>query len=1219
MIDSAKLLADLQAQQKKLEVDLREQIDNVASLKQSLESEYKAARDSRRTSDTFGEWAEGEITQAAVAWLLACVFLRFCEDNSLIAEPLLAGPGDANKRAKDCAREYFREHPTENDRHYLLHAFGELARYPAVAGLYDPKHNQLFRLPVSADAAARLMEFWQLVNPDTGELVRNFTDDELDTRFLGDLYQNLSESARKRYALLQTPLFVEEFILDRTLNPAIETFGLEQVRMIDPTCGSGHFLLGAFARINGLYDRQGVEPRERVKRALAAVYGVDLNPFAVAIARFRLLIAALKATSIRTLKEAPGWMFNVAAGDSLLHGRRFGELDLGGDQLAGRYAHCFFAEDRDEIDRILGQQYHAVVGNPPYITVKDRALNELYRDRYESCYRQYSLGVPFTERFIQLAIEAEGQAAGYVGLITANSFMKREFGGKLIESFLPRQDLTHVIDTSGAYIPGHGTPTVILFARHRRPVKDTVRAVLGIRGEPGTPADASLGLVWTSIIDLVDQPNRHNVFVSASNVSRKSLAKHPWSLSGGDAPAAMAQLETGKSETLSSCIDVIGFICMTRADDVYFVPHAALRRAGIEEENIILNVEGDRIRDWSISDPETTLFPYEEGTLRPIKEDRSHPVIRFLWPHRTGLWLRREPNGNHREIGLTWYEWSRFQRERFRAPFSLSFAFVATHNHFVFDRGGKVFNRSAPVIKLPVNADESIYLGLLGLLNSSTACFWMKQISHNKGSTVDGKGARQTTVEFENFYEFTGTGMQKFPLPQVRPLALSKKLNWLANERADYLPATLSKRFPLVREQLREASQCATRLSEQMIATQEELDWWCYHAYGLLEDNVCTTDALPQVKLGERAFEIVMARKMAAGELQTTWFERHGSMPIVELPAQWPADYKRCVERRMELVQSHPWIGLLEKPEYKRRWNQPSWEELELDAFRRWMLDRLESPSYWPDPALQTIDSIVDRAERDGDFMSVAALYEGQEGFALRPLLAKLLEDESVSALKVLRYKDSGLRKRIDWEHTWDLQRQEDAIDAEVAREMPQQPGETEDEWARRLQSEQEHRKREQIGLIAAPTKYATADFMNSTIKRLRGDLDVPKERFFTLPKGDAPGELLHGWAGWNHVQRVQAIAGTYTDAESRQGWPVPQLIPLLAAVNEELPWVLQWHNQIDPDLGLRLGDYFREWLGTELQKHRLSKDDLEQWRPARVTRARRAKASSASTTIEEG
>ena len=60
-----------------------------------------------------------------------------------------------------------------------------------------------------------------------------FTGD--DTRFLGDLYQDLSEAVRKRYALLQTPEFVEEFILDQTLEPALADRPLEGFTVIDPT------------------------------------------------------------------------------------------------------------------------------------------------------------------------------------------------------------------------------------------------------------------------------------------------------------------------------------------------------------------------------------------------------------------------------------------------------------------------------------------------------------------------------------------------------------------------------------------------------------------------------------------------------------------------------------------------------------------------------------------------------------------------------------------------------------------------------------------------------------------------------------------------------------------------------------------------------------------------------------------------------------------------
>ena len=140
------------------------------------------------------------------------------------------------------------------------------------------------------------------------------------------------------------------------------------------------------------------------------------------------------------------------------------------DELVGAAAHGYATEDVEAARALLSRSWHVVVGNPPYITAKDPALNELYRTRFKTCRGKYSLAVPFTERFFQLArFEAEKERAGYVGLINANSFMKREMGKSLIENWFPLYDVTHVIDTSGAYIPGHGTPTVILFGRHRGP------------------------------------------------------------------------------------------------------------------------------------------------------------------------------------------------------------------------------------------------------------------------------------------------------------------------------------------------------------------------------------------------------------------------------------------------------------------------------------------------------------------------------------------------------------------------------------------------------------------------------------------------------------------------------------------------------------------------------------------------------------------------------
>ena len=197
-----------------------------------------------------------------------------------------------------------------------------------------------------------MLRFFQRIDPNTGALGHDFTDPSWDTRFLGDLYQDLSEEARKRYALLQTPVFVEEFILDRTLDPAIEEFGLAKMgyearlepdgrlhpddcfKMIDPACGSGHFLLGSFARLVERWRKkeagdEGLGPRPA---ALDSVHGVDLNPYAIAIARFRLVAGGLERVRRSAAEDAQGFAIQLACGDSLLHG------SPGGDQLSMGWA-----------------------------------------------------------------------------------------------------------------------------------------------------------------------------------------------------------------------------------------------------------------------------------------------------------------------------------------------------------------------------------------------------------------------------------------------------------------------------------------------------------------------------------------------------------------------------------------------------------------------------------------------------------------------------------------------------------------------------------------------------------------------------------------------------------------------------------------------------------------------------------------------------------------
>ncbi len=1220
VINRADLLKNLQSLLPHIEKDILAYSESNAELSEHLQSEYRAAVEAERTAEHFVSWREAQITQAAVAWVLTCVFVRFLEDNGLLNEPVLAGPvSDAQglnalQQAKERMVAYFNENPTFEERHYLLDLFAELEKYPVIAELLDHRHNPLWQIPVSADGAKRLIDFFQKIDAGSGEILHDFTDQEWDTRFLGDLYQDLSESVRKRYALLQTPEFVESFILDYTLEPAIQTFGLPGLRLIDPTCGSGHFLLTTFERVfnQWLKREPGTNARELAQRALDVVHGTDINPYAIAICRFRLLIAAMKAAGSIKIKDAPCFHFNLACGDSLLHGRRFEWEGQGTQQalLEDEHQHAYEVEDSAQLNRILGQRYHVAVGNPPYITVKDKALNQLYRNRYSTCHRQYSLGVPFTQRFFDLTLSpGNSQPAGFMGIITANSFMKREFGKKLIEEYLPRKDLTQVIDTSGAYIPGHGTPTVILFARNQSPRSSTIKAVLGIRGEPGTPGVPAEGQVWSSIVTMLPEPAAENEYISVVEQTRESYARHPWGLGGGGRSDLKEYLETNAKTLLGDTVDSIGFASFPGADEIFLAPKAALLRKRAPDRFVKDFISGEAVRDWSVSCDLAAFVPYDENF-------EAAPLADFIQSYREH-WLYRVNLGSivsfakktRKQLGESWWTWYRWVKHKYQTSLSITFAFVSTHNHFVLDRGGRVFKQSAPIIKLPRGATEADHFALLGLLNSSAACFWMKQVFHNKGDSTDSKGARVTGDPAFDTYEFTGTGLKSFPLakdPLGTAQRLAEELDRLAQHLNNGMPQfVLRNAGTELMAALASAKEQSLALIGRMVAQQEELDWYVYSLYGLSDEAICYQGEVPEVRLGERAFEIYLARRMEAGEVGSAWFERHGSRPITEIPAHWPADYRALVEQRLQTIERNQWVALVEQPDYKRRWKLDSWEDQLQAAAREWLLDRCEQACQPSE--LLTCAQLTDRLRHKTDFQYVAELYRSSDLVDLQALVCELVEGDNVPQIAAARLKADAMPKFRAWQETWDKQRLEDAIDAfhGVANPLPPEDANNSEKQAawELAKSRAELEKLEQIGEIPVPPQYKPVDFRKPSYWLLRGKLDVPKERFFSLPGCEKGGDstLVIGWAGLTHLQRAQAIAAWYLDRKEGEGWDAERLMPMLVALDELIPWLKQWHNVVDPDFGERMGDYYEGFLLEELRNLEITRADLLSWQPAAV------------------
>ena len=972
---------------------------------------------------------------------------------------------------------------------------------------------------------------------------------------------------KRQYALLQTPVFVEEFILDRTLEPALEERPLEGFRMIDPTCGSGHFLLGSFDRLLDRWHRHApnLEIQARVQSALDAIHGVDLNPFAVAIARFRLTVAALAACGLRLLEDAPAFKYHLAVGDSL--------------------------DPRPGSERYCPAWKNAAPTCPSTMPPKTRSFSwrsskKAATMRSSATHRISSQGqgtqqdLPLQVRQgLQGQVCADGsvhgpvfrpgearEQSGWVGQITGNAFMDREFGAPLIEKFLPTRDLRLVEDTSGAHIPAHGTPTVIIVGRNQPPASDSVRAVLGVRGENGKPDNPAEGHVWTSIVNHVDDVGWDDTWITVADLDRKLLATHPWSLRGGGAIELAEALSAASPRRLDAITSEIGIVAVIGEEDAF-----ELRPSSTEPS--IPVVIGENVRDFTLAGT-PRFWPYDNEYRVTDSARRS----KWMWPYRRLVSGYLMFGKTRAERGMQWLEYGMLAKSKLRTPLSITFAFVSTHNHFALDRGGKVFKQSAPVIKLPKGAGEDEHLGLTGVLNSSTACFWLKQVSHDKGGQGINEGAKAES--WERFYEFTSMTLQDYPLPSAFPLKRAQLIDSMARELSRLEPSVVCATKIPSREVLDFAHKESEAIRARMIAEQEELDWETYRLYGLIRRRsdlrLRTTCRGSHLGSGRSRSLLHGPAKKPHGSM------RHESTRVTEIPSRWPAAYQELVRRRLEVIAEQPFIRLLEKPEYKRRWLHEPWNKRQERALRGWLLDRLEDRRFWFNASsaavAKSVGQLADEVTRRPDMVSVLTLWEGRPDVPVTDSLVRLLEDEAVPFLSAYRYKDSGLRKREAWEETWTKQRREDAG--------------------------------EKVEDFQVPPKYTSADFRRSSYWRARGKLDVPKERFILYSdvrrQGDSTPML--GSSAWDHAQQALALASIIQERE-QEGWDDERLIPLVAGLAELQPWVEQWHTEVISEYGASYAEICREELDQRAAQVGKTVAELAAWRPAAPARGRKKAA----------
>ncbi|MEM4347550.1 MAG: N-6 DNA methylase [Candidatus Altiarchaeota archaeon] len=425
---------------------------------------------------------EEELDEAVQRILDRLILIRNCEDRELEAKTLISSFREWESRGKGQLIKSLREVFAYFDKQYNSKIFANHlcdsldidneVLHEIIEGLYYTKDKSVSYdfSAIEADVLGNIYEQY------LGHILKK-------SEKRAKLTEN--HAHRKEQGIYYTPTYIVDYIVRNTLGELLKNKkpeDVEKIRVLDPACGSGSFLIKAFDVLNEYYAKHdknysqtqidfktGLPFTSKVKILKNNIFGVDLDKQAVEIAQLNLLLKiAEKGHRLPLLQE------NIKCGNSLID-----DPAIAGDKA--------FKWEEEFSDVMKEGGFDVVIGNPPY----ERTLyleneKEYYSRAYVSAYGAYDILVLFIEKAIKLL-----KSEGYLGFIVSNKFLVSDYGKKLREFLLSNCKIIKIIDLADAkrVFPDALVSTVIIIVQKTTKNKSKYRVNCFISNENTTIFD----------------------------------------------------------------------------------------------------------------------------------------------------------------------------------------------------------------------------------------------------------------------------------------------------------------------------------------------------------------------------------------------------------------------------------------------------------------------------------------------------------------------------------------------------------------------------------------------------------------------------------------------------------------------------------------------------------------------------------------------------------